>query len=236
MAADPLENDELLLLKKRARRRLVGAVAFMVIALVVLSSVMESRPLPAEQKPVTVAIDGLSGPAAVTAPNAFASPTESGAVASEAAAGRTPAIAPSATGTGSAAKVTIGAEPARAPAATSSPRESNEPKPTTARSSRDDRHATGNPDKKPLAAKETGRAGVKPTEPGKAGGLSSSVVALSDAGKAAELQRKLKDKGLSAYTEQVQVGGKTLTRVRIGPYATRAELDKARAKLALMGL
>lgn len=231
MAADPLENNELLLLKKRARRRLVGAVAFMVIALVVLSSVMESRPLPAEQKPVKVAIDGLSSPAAANAPNAFASPAETGTVASEAAPARTPANVPTTVG----AEATGGSEPARTPAVSASPRKPNMPTSTPARSTRDERNAAA-ADKKPAAAKDTGKTGVKATAPAKAAGLSSSVIALSDAGKAAELQRKLRDKGLSAYTEQVQVGGKTLTRVRIGPYATRAELDKARAKLALMGL
>lgn len=231
MAADPLENNELLLLKKRARRRLVGAVAFMVIALVVLSSVMESRPLPAEQKPVKVAIDGLSGPAAVNAPNAFASPAETGTVASEAAPARTPAHEPASVG----AEVSGGSEAVHTPAVSAPPRQPNVPTGTPVRSTRDERN-TAATEKKPAAAKDSAKPGVKAPVPARAAGLSSSVIALSDAARAAELQRKLRDKGLSAYTEQVQVGGKTLTRVRIGPYATRAELDKARAKLALMGL
>lgn len=225
MAADPLENDELLLLKKRARRRLVGAVAFMMVALVVLSSVMESRPLPTEQKVVQVAIDGLSSPPASPAPNAFNAPGDDAVLASDAGAAAFVPPARKATGT---------AEPLPTPQpAAHQPPASRLPPPVITKV---EGRTAASPEKKSGVGKDSSKLVVKSAVPPKAGGLSASVIALSDAGKAAELQRKLRAKGLSAYTEQVQVGGKTLTRVRIGPYATRDELDKARAKLALMGL
>ena len=227
MAADPLENDELLLLKKRARRRLVGAVAFMLVALVVLSSVMESRPLPTAQPAVKVAIDGLGSKAESTPPNAFVSPADS-ASASEGLAVRTPQNAVAAPETAvatAAAKAALGGAD-HPPVQAAPPSRPKDPAGSTGKAA-----ATSQAKKT-----STPQDDKKPAEAAKSGSLSASVIALSDAGKATELQRKLKARGLNAYTEQVQVGGKTLTRVRLGPYATRAELDKARAKLALMGL
>ena len=42
MAQQPSTNDELLALKKRARRRLVGAVALVLISMIVLWNVLDS--------------------------------------------------------------------------------------------------------------------------------------------------------------------------------------------------
>ena len=41
MAIDPFSDDDLLVLKKRARRRLVGAVALSLLAILILSIVVD---------------------------------------------------------------------------------------------------------------------------------------------------------------------------------------------------
>jgi len=56
--------------------------------------------------------------------------------------------------------------------------------------------------------------------------------AFSDQGKAQQQQNILTSKGFNAFTETIEINGKAMTRVRIGPFANRpaaqAELDKLR--------
>lgn len=235
MAADPLDSDELLLLKKRARRRLVGAVAFMIVALVVLSSVMETRPAP-EQKPAPVAIDGLAGAPAAPATNPFVTPADASAATASAEPDRavpSPVLAPLET------RPAVAANPAAA-AGAPAVKPGKKPAATASDGTTPVRAADKKPAKPPVdtsKAAKPARPAADSDKPATANArLSSSLVALSDEGRAGELLRKLKAQGVRAYTEKVTVNGKTLTRVRVGPYATREELDKARARAALLGL
>ena len=57
------------------------------------------------------------------------------------------------------------------------------------------------------------------------------VAALSDAGKAKALVDKLAAHGVKAYTEQKG----ELTRVRVGPFASREQAEKALAKIQAAG-
>jgi DedD protein len=62
------------------------------------------------------------------------------------------------------------------------------------------------------------------------------VIALADAGKAKELQVRIAGAGIKSYTEVVQTVKGEVTRVRAGPFATRAQAEKARDQLKAMGL
>ena len=57
------------------------------------------------------------------------------------------------------------------------------------------------------------------------------VAALSDAGKALALVDKLAAHGVKAYTEQKG----ELTRVRVGPFASREQAEKSLAKIQAAG-
>jgi DedD protein len=59
------------------------------------------------------------------------------------------------------------------------------------------------------------------------------VAALSDQAKADELRAKLKNAGISAYTQKTPSG---VTRVRVGPFSSKEEAEKVKAKLSSMGL
>lgn len=241
MAVDSNANDELLQLKKRARRRLVGAVALMLVSLIVLSVVMGTRPAPVD-KPEPIAIDGLGANAVAPETNAFAKPTVTEVAASE-------TVASAAAETHQAVKPSKSLEEHAAPVV-KKPEETVKPKsaepkiaeskPTPAAKAKPKNIESKKPveEDKPKAKKPVERTPVekesKPAELGKQ--YSASVAALSDPAKAAELQRKLSAQGLKSYTEKIDVGGKTLTRVKVGPYNNAADLSKARAKLASMGL
>jgi DedD protein len=62
------------------------------------------------------------------------------------------------------------------------------------------------------------------------------VVALADTAKAKELQAKISADGLKAYTEVVQTAKGPVTRVRVGPYASREAAEKGREQLQRLQL
>ena len=62
------------------------------------------------------------------------------------------------------------------------------------------------------------------------------VGAYADAGKLAEARHKLEKLGLKTYTQVVEADGAKRTRVRVGPFASKAEADKAAARIKAAGL
>ncbi|MET0265685.1 MAG: SPOR domain-containing protein [Duganella sp.] len=60
------------------------------------------------------------------------------------------------------------------------------------------------------------------------------VAALSDQNKVSELRERLKQAGISSYTQKAPSG--EVTRVRVGPFNSKEEAEKVRAKLVGMGL
>jgi len=61
------------------------------------------------------------------------------------------------------------------------------------------------------------------------------VAAMSSAEKAAEVQSKLREAGISSYTQKASTASGELIRVRIGPLS-RDEAEKVRAKLGRLGM
>ena len=61
------------------------------------------------------------------------------------------------------------------------------------------------------------------------------VAAMSSAEKAAEVQAKLREAGISSYTQKTTTPSGELIRVRVGPLS-REEAEKVRAKLGRLGM
>ncbi|MDO4705369.1 MAG: SPOR domain-containing protein [Comamonadaceae bacterium] len=57
------------------------------------------------------------------------------------------------------------------------------------------------------------------------------IGAFSDDAKVREVRQKLESLGLRTYTQVVQSGGSRATRVRVGPFANRAEADRAASRV-----
>ena len=62
------------------------------------------------------------------------------------------------------------------------------------------------------------------------------VGAYADPAKAREARLKVEHAGLKTYTQEVQTKEGSRTRVRVGPFAGRAEADKAAAKIKKLNL
>lgn len=196
-------SDEELQLKKRARRRLVGAIALVLLVVVFLPMFLDSEPQPLNQD-IAITIPPI--PAPETPASAPASPAPI--------AGMPNALPPPSEL--SAAKPAEPVQPG-APAA-SAPKA--EPQATQIRPPR------AEADPKPAP-----RTTPHPVTSPSGDGYVVQLGAFSNASNAKALQKKLQENKFKAYTELIKSPGGDRTRVRVGPYASREAADKARDQL-----
>lgn len=221
---DALLLDPTLPEKQRARRRLVGAIALVVAAVIVLPMVLDSHP-----KPVTddVQIDIPNRPShqAAAANDEDASDVQAGVAhdeppASEPAAAPTPAVAAK-------AQAKPDAKEAKKPqtAAAKAPSAAQPAQDTAAASVR-----------APAAtATADGDASSPASPPGARFAL--QLGAFRDDATARNWATKLKAAGVPAYVEhRKQADGSTATLLRAGPFADRAAASAAIAKVREAGL
>jgi len=188
-------SSEELQLRKRARRRLVGAIALVLAVVVFLPMILDNEPKPISED---IAINIPPPPVATELPTG----TEE------------PAVVP-------AEPLRFRAideqpEAAQAPGSVSKPETSAAPKPA------------------PVAAKPPVESKPKTKQATRSSSRQEYVVqlgAFSDAGNADRLAKKVRENRFDAYTETVTTTGGKRTRVRVGPYPTRAEALEARDRL-----
>ncbi|PTU64944.1 SPOR domain-containing protein [Chromobacterium sp. Panama] len=263
-------HEELILLRKRARRRLVGAVVLVTVATVVLWNVVGRLP-EQQMKPESIEVlgAGASAPAAnhAEAPAGAlpppAQPASAPSAASAALAEVSPAAKPGATELAANLSTMTPAMPAAQPApaakpepkpevkpepkpeAKPKPEHKPEPKPAKPEHKKPEIKLDEKPARKPdPAAILEGRfdsldkPAAKKEEPA-AKGESKSVIqlaALSDPDKADALKSKLSSIGVSAHFSKVQTSKGEVTRVRVGPFNSRAEAQATLQKLAKAGV
>ncbi len=212
MAEQDTSPDAELPLKKRARRRLVGATALALLAVIVLPMVMDREPRSMNQD-IQVSIPGrdTTGIAAkVLSGKTVATPMPG----PEAKAVAEPKIEP----------VT---EPAAAVAAPDT-------KPPAAKAPA----ATVTPEKKPAPIEKPAAKKSVETKPQQAAS-SQWVVQLGayrETGNVKNLLAKLKGIGVPAFTEHYDSPQGPRTRVRAGPFDSRDAADKARARIKIIGV
>ena len=199
-------------LKRRARRRLIGAVALALVAVIVVPLLLEDEPPPAG--PLEVRMKPLSEPGSADQK------------ASDEASSDEPIVAfvP-------ARPVGQMLEPSDDAAASPAVAAPQQPKPAAPKPA---------PTPKPIPPQP---AAVKPAPPrpapqqAAAGSPATTkfvvqLAALKDATRAGDLKKRASLSGLPAYTDRAG----ELTRVRVGPFASREEAVEAAVKLAEMGL
>lgn len=235
-------------LKRRARRRLVGAIVLALAAAVLLPMLLEKEPRPLGED-VTVKIpavdDGkfvsrLATPdatkVAVAASPAASAPADSAGAPVASPAGATTAPAPAAPGTqasafptGSRASVSEAEQRVLAAGATSASGKGEPTRETRAAASATKEKPAERPHEPRPAAK--GGGSREPAKAASADGFVVQLAAFSDDKGANALASKLKRQGYHAYTEAVQTSRGTLYRVRVGGYASREAAGEARNKL-----
>lgn len=203
------END----LKRRARRRLIGAVALTLLAVIVLPLLLEDEPPPASTLAVKMAATSASDAREDAALSGETKPLDAPIVADATRlADSQPDVTEAAPVVPAPVNPASSAEPSTPAPAKSSP---PAPKPATRPVAKP--AETLAPQAKPVADSES---------------YVVQLAALSDASKANALKARAAKSGLPAYTDKVG----TLTRVRVGPFATREEAVEASVKLAEKGM
>ena len=248
------EPDAVAAARTRARRRLIGASVLLGIGVIGFPLLFETQPRPI---PVNIPIDiprkdgaaPLVPPAAVPmAPAASALVLDEPAVAPVAAApapaeiveraadhGRdTPSPAAPSPATPSPAAAPPAAPPAAPRAAinpslvaVAPPVSAPAPKPAPAQAT------------KPADDGDRARALLAGSSNAASAASARMVVqvgAYADPAKLGEARQKLEKLGLKTYTQVVEVDGNKRTRVRVGPFANRADADKTAARIKAAGL
>lgn len=213
-------SDEELQLKKRARRRLIGAIVLVTAVVVLLPMVLDSEPRPISQD-VEIRIPSPD-------PGMFTSRVVPVAPALES---KTPPKPPAAAAVKGEPTPAVGSKvpkPPRPPVSAPTPealvaKEASKagPVPEAARAAASPRASD------PISRKS---AEVP------AGKFVVQVVALADAEKAKQKQAEIAAAGLPSYTEVVKTVKGDVTRVRAGPFATRKAAEKASEQLRALGM
>ena len=217
------ENDNLEL-KKRSRRRLVGAAALALLAAIILPMVMDQEPgtptqdiqitIPDREADSALARPIADGTAAVPDPQIAALPDEQPASAApemEVPVPPTPNEVPPPAPASAAATSKAPATPARVP--------DRAPAPPAPAVKDDGARAIA------LLEGKTPRTAAEES-------FVVQVGAFSEASKANAIGSDLKKRGFAAYTEKAG----TVTRVRVGPFANREDAEKVASRLRGSGM
>ncbi len=236
--ADAMLLDPTLPEKQRARRRLVGAIALVLAAVVVLPMVLDSHP-----KPVTndIAIDIPNRPATVPSRASDDTPedTQDAVAPDRADTSGTTASGPGTAGAAAAPASGTSQSPSRAQGAT---------KRTESKQAESKQTSTAPAATPPAEAAQTAKtvtapgpsaakpdSGTPAAPPGSRFAVRLGVFADEASGRAWE--SKLKAAGVPAYLEhRKQADGKTRTMLFAGPFADRAAASAAVAKVREAGL
>ncbi|GAB4465552.1 MAG: SPOR domain-containing protein [Burkholderiaceae bacterium] len=212
-------------LRIRARRRLIGAAALLLAVAVVLPMVLDKEPRPV---PDSIPIDIPSDRTPFSPRLALPPPPEAGtapvAPLPEAAPAQPGKDAPAPSGD----RAESSAKPAEKADATAPAKPSAPPVVK----------ATEHPDEERRARDILeGRATAATAGASANGGrYLLQAAALGSEGAARELAERLKKAGFAPFTERADTRDGVRYRVRLGPYATRDEAERARARLRALGI
>lgn len=265
--------DPVLPEKKRARRRLVGAVALVLAVVIVLPMVLDSEPkslpndiaiqIPSRDKSGASVDASSSGSAAASVSNSsgldqqeeIVDPASSTPVAPTS----VPSVPPAATAAKPAASDKAGntataPTPASTAVAMVPPEVAPKPEPKPEPKPKPETKPEAKPEAKPKPKAEPSRVADKPDDASRAqailegravaapaadkkpGKFVLQVAALASQDKVDELQGKLKEAGIHSYTQKVPTQAGDRIRIRVGPFSSKEEAEKTRAKLAKLGL
>lgn len=229
------DNDVQLQLKKRARRRLVGAVAFASVVTVVLPMIMDHQPRQVVQE-VEIRIPGQDEKP--FAPKFAVSPVDKAPQKIEPIADSAP---PDASGKGVGADDVAGKPAAKAiesPAEKPADKASGKaPEKSEKPASKPEKPASdASTEAKRAAAILAGQTSATNEAAAKSGEFVILIGAFANEENVRNLRAKLAEKNVKTYVEPLDTPGGKKTRVRAGPFASREAADKALEKMKQVGV
>ncbi len=204
-------------MRTRAKHRLIGAAVLVLIGVVGFPLLFDKQPRPISvDTPIEIPDKSKAKPLTVPVPQPAATPITPAAT----------SVSP-ATPAAEAPPPTDKVKPAETAKAIEKPVENVADKPVAAKPAVDDGD-------KAQALLE-GKAPAKAADAG-AGRFVVQVGAYADATRAREVRLKVEHAGLKTYTQAVETKDGHRIRVRVGPFADKAEADKAADKIKKLGL
>ena len=224
------DNDSQLLLKKRARRRLVGAVVFASVVAVVLPMIMDHQPRQVVQD-VEIRIPGQDEKP--FAPKFAVAPVEKAASADDdKPAPETAPVAPGAriveVGKDKEVDKPVPEKVAEKPVA-------KPEKPVDKAAPEKPAAKAADADAKRAAALLAGQGSAE-QQPAKSGEYVILIGAFASEENVRNLKAKLAEKNIRTYTEPLDTPGGKRTRVRAGPFPSREAAEKALEKMKQIGV
>lgn len=233
------DNDAQSSLKKRARRRLVGAVAFALLVAVVLPMVMDHQPRQVVDE-VEIRIPGQDEkpfapkfavtPIEKVAPKATEPPADSKLPAPAESPPVVEPVVPTAKVVETPKERQVEKPPAKGPEKsekTAPKPEKAAEKPVTAESTAEAKRA---------AAILAGQGATPDAAPAKSGEFVILIGAFANEENVRNLRAKLAEKNIKTYVEALDTPGGKKTRVRAGPFGNREAAEKALEKMKQVGV
>lgn len=246
VAAGPNESIEIV--RRRARHRLTGAVVLVLLAVVGFPLLFDTQPRPVSVDTPIVVPDRQKTPALasnvpVPAAQAPAKPllpnTEAATVPAQSSLDAREEVVPKPAAPVADKPVEQPAEK-RADLPVDKPAEKSvinkaEVKPEAKPEVKPEAKAPTPPKPKDDGQKAQALLEGKPVKPA-ASRVTIQVGAFTDAAKIRDVRSKLEQAGLKTYTQVVEKDGKSTTRIRVGPFETKEEADKAAARIRKLDL
>ena len=239
-------------MRRRARHRLIGAALLVIVAVAALPWLFDVPPPTLSPASMPIVIDGQASGKTPTNADLVALAPAASSAATPAAANSTPAASasvptpassqvtptrpenPTVSPAASMAAAATAPHPEKKPPALPTPSATRaQPEP----SSLDALIAQRQTQEQPAAT-----APSTPPEPAathsfpEKGRFVVQIGAYVDPEKVTSVRQKLSQAGLDNYTQRVTVNGQQITRVRIGPFTSRKQMEQAAAKVRALGL
>jgi DedD protein len=227
-AATPIQPDSIEVIRRRARHRLIGSAALVLVGVIGFPLLFDQQPRPVALD-VAIDIPERAKPPAVAAPAPAAEPII------EEKEAPSPVLAAS-----SASKTIADAAPPKAlpvspapakPAPAPAPVIDESAKPKALLEGREPPAASA-----PASAPATATATATASAAAAAGRYVVQVGAYAEAARAQEVRGKLERAGLKTYTHVAESKEGRRIRVRVGPFVDKAEATKAAARIKQLDL
>lgn len=231
-AATAQQPESIEVLRKRAKHRLIGAAVLVLVGVIGFPLLVDKQPRPvAVDIPIEIPDKAKVKPLGAVPP--AAAPAAAAPAASEAAPPTVALPAP----VPQAPEAKAEARPAEETKAEAKPAAKPEPKIEPKAKPDEGARAQSLLDDKPAAAKAgEAKTAEKTDKADKSGRFVVQVGAFAEAPKAREVRLKVERTGLKTYTHVAETKDGQRIRVRVGPFATRAEAEKAAEKIKRLDL
>ena len=244
-AGPAAQPESVEVMRKRAKHRLIGSAVLVLIGVVGFPLLFDTQPRPI---PVDIPIE-IPGKGTVKPLAVPAAPTAT-APAPAAATPAAPADKVAAASSLAPKEEILASKPAPAPAvsapAAAKPEVKPEPKAEAKPAPKPEPKPAAKPEPKPVANADAARASAllngstppaaKPAAAEADGRFVVQVGAFSDVTKAREARLKVEKAGLKTYTQVAETKDGKRIRVRVGPFASKAEAEKAAVKIKTLDL